>query len=295
MRDPRREIGFIGTGLMGLPMARNLAQAGTPLLVWNRSLEKCAPLAEVGASLAEDVDEVFRRARIVLTMLADGTVIDAVLGRGTMAFERRVRDHLIVNMGTTSPEYSRNLDAEIRAAGGSYSEAPVSGSRGPAEKGRLVVMVAGEQEDVSDLVPLLAPMGKEVIICGRVPNALNMKLAVNVFLITMVTGLAESVHFAQQQGLELNTFLTLVNASPMASEVSRVKAQRLVARDFDAQATIADVLKNNDLIAAAARDSRIETPLLDASHALYRETMALGRGNADMVAVVCAIEERTGG
>ncbi len=289
-----RETGFIGTGLMGFPMARNLARAGTPLVVWNRSPERCAPLVEDGASIVENVDEIFARARVVLLMLADGAAIDAVLGRGRADFDRRVGGHLIVHMGTTSPEYSRRLGDEIDAAGGSYVEAPVSGSRDPAEKGRLVVMAAGDPRDVGELRPLLAPVGKAVIECGPVPSALTMKLAVNVFLITMVTGLAESMHFAERQGLDLDVFLALVNASPMASEVSRVKAEKLVARDFDAQAAIADVLKNNDLIAAAARAAGIETPLLDACHALYRETAVLGLGGADMAAVVHALEARTG-
>jgi 3-hydroxyisobutyrate dehydrogenase len=290
-----REIGFIGTGLMGFPMARNLARAGTPLIVWNRSPAKCAPLAQDGASIAEDVDHVFARARTVLLMLADGTSIDTVLDRGGPDFDRRVGGHVIVHMGTTSPGYSRRLGDEIDAAGGSYVEAPVSGSRDPAEKGRLVVMAAGDPRDIAELRPLLAPVGKELIECGPVPSALTMKLAVNVFLITMVTGLAEATHFAERQGLDLGTFLALVNASPMASEVSRVKAEKLVARDFDAQAAIADVLKNNDLIAAAARATAIETPLLDACHALYRETVALGHGGADMAAVVRALEARSGG
>lgn len=294
MNSDPGEIGFIGTGLMGFPMARNLARAGTRLVVWNRSPAKCAPLADDGASLAESVDDVFARVRIVLLMLADGAAIDAVLGRGEPVFERRVSGHVVVHMGTTSPEYSRRLGQEIRAVGGSYVEAPVSGSRDPAEKGRLVVMAAGDPRDIAELRALLAPVGKELIECGPVPSALNMKLAVNVFLITMVTGLAESMHFAERQGLDLGAFLTLVNASPMASEVSRVKAAKLVARDFGAQAAIADVLKNNDLIAAAARAAGIATPLLDVCHALYRETVALGHGGADMAAVVRALEARTG-
>jgi 3-hydroxyisobutyrate dehydrogenase len=89
-------------------------------------------------------------------------------------------------------------------------------------------MAAGDPRHVAELRPLLAPVGKELIECGPVPSALTMKLAVNVFLITMVTGLAEAMHFAERQGLDLAAFLTLVNASPMASEVSRVKAAKAI-------------------------------------------------------------------
>src|SRR3954465_8047720 len=100
------EIGFIGLGVMGQAMAQNLRRAGTPLVVWNRSAEKCGPLRAAGASVVESAAEVFARARIVILMLADGAAIDSVLGRGTQRFAGTVADRLIVHMGTTSPDYS---------------------------------------------------------------------------------------------------------------------------------------------------------------------------------------------
>src|SRR3954469_9265668 len=100
------EIGFIGLGVMGQAMALNLRRAGTPLVVWNRSAEKSALLRAAGAVVAESAAEVFERARIVILMLADGSAIDAVLGRGTPRFAANVSDRLIVHMGTTSPDYS---------------------------------------------------------------------------------------------------------------------------------------------------------------------------------------------
>ena len=291
------DIGFIGLGVMGQPMALNLArelsQAGTPLVVWTRSADKCEPLRAAGARVADTPDELFRRARIVILMLADGPAIDAVLGRGTPDFATRVADHTIVQMGTTSPDYSRALDAEIRAAGGRYVEAPVSGSRKPAEAGQLVAMLAGEPADVEEVRPLLAPMCHATVPCGPVPTALLMKLSVNLFLITMVTGLAEAVHFAERHGLDMQRFLAVLDAGPMASAVSRVKAPKLVTGDFSVQAAILDVLKNSGLVADAARQARIASPLLDASHALYGETAALGYGQSDMAAVLRAIEART--
>lgn len=286
-------LGFIGLGLMGQPMALNLARAGQRLIVWNRSADKVEPLRAAGAIVAASAGEVFDRARIVLLMLADETAVDEVLGRGTARFGPTVAGHTIVHMGTTSPEYSRALDAAIRAAGGHYLEAPVSGSRQPAQAGALVAMLAGEDAAIAEIAPLLRPMCREVVPCGSVPGALLMKLSVNLFLITMVTGLAEAVHFADRHALDLQQLLSVLNAGPMASSVSRVKAGKLISRDFAAQAAIGDVLKNNRLIAEAARKAQLATPLLDACHALYAETMTLGYGEADMASVVHAIEART--
>jgi 3-hydroxyisobutyrate dehydrogenase len=288
------DVGFIGLGVMGQPMALNLVKAGTPLLVWNRSTSKCGILAEAGAAVAKEPAEVFARCEVVILMLVDGAAMDAVLARGDRAFGDRVKGRRLINMATTAPSYSKALEADVRAEGGRYVEAPVSGSRKPAEAGQLVAMLAGEPEDVASVRSLLAPMCLDAIVCGPAPNALLMKLAVNLFLITMVTGLVEAVHFAERHGLDLAQLVAVLDAGPMASDVSRVKAAKLVAQDFAVQAAISNVLENNRLIAVAARGAGIASPLLDVCHALYSETQALGLEGADMVAVIRAIEQRTG-
>jgi 3-hydroxyisobutyrate dehydrogenase len=287
------DVGFIGLGVMGQPMALNLARAGTTLVVWNRSADKSVPLREAGAKVAKDPAEIFRQARIVILMLADGAAIDSVLGRGTADFGANVAQNTIVHMGTTSPDYSRELEADIRAAGGSYVEAPVSGSRKPAEAGQLVAMLAGDAAAMEDVLPLLEPMCHKTIICGPVPTALLTKLSVNLFLNTMVAVLAEAVHFAARHGLDLSRFLAVLDAGPMASDVSRAKGLMLLTRDFAVQASSSNVLENTRLIAEAARKSGVASPLLDVCHALYAETVALGHGQSDMVAVIHAIEART--
>jgi 3-hydroxyisobutyrate dehydrogenase len=246
-----------------------------------------------GAEPARSVGEVFEKAEIVLMMLANGEVIDEVLGRGTAEFEPLVKSHTVVHMGTTSPEYSAGLEEAVREAGGRYVEAPVSGSRGPAENAQLVAMVAGEERE--RIRELVAPMCRQAVDCGPVPNALLMKLAVNTFLISMVAGLAESFHFAEGHGLDLGLLRDVLDAGPMASFVSRGKADMLVGREFPVQAAIADVHYNNRLVTAAARARGIASPLLDVCEELFAETEALGHGKADMAAVVTAIAARTGG
>ena len=284
-------VGFLGLGVMGEPMALNLTRAGTPLVVWTRDARRCAAVREAGATVATGPAEVLQRAGVVLMMLAHDEAIDAVLGRGTPAFDA-VAGRIIVHMGTTSPEYSRGLGADVVAAGGRYVEAPVSGSRKPAEAGQLVAMLAGDPADVAEVRPVLAPMIRDAVECGAVPQALLMKLAVNLYLISMVTGLAEAYHFAGRHGLDLGRLTAVLDAGPMASDVSRTKAAKLLGRDFDVQASLRDVLTNNRLVAAAARQAGIASPVLDACHALYEEAFALGHGAEDMAAVIKALEAR---
>lgn len=296
--DGMLRMGFLGLGVMGQPMALNLARQGVgspPLTVWNRSPARSGPLRDAGALVAGTPGEVLRGSDVVFLMLADGAAVDGTLARGTAAFAGHVAGRTIVHMGTTSPGYSRALEADILAAGGRYVEAPVSGSRGPAEAGQLVAMLAGEQPAVDTVRPLVAPMCREAFDCGPVPGALLTKLSVNLFLITMVTGLTEAFHFADRHGLDRDRFLAVLDAGPMSSTVSRAKAPKLRDRDFAIQAGVLDVLRNNRLIAEAARDAGLASPLLDACHALFDETVALGHGDADMVAVLHAIEARTAG
>lgn len=285
-------IGFIGLGLMGQPMAVNLAKAG-PLVVWNRTPERCAPVEAVGAQVAASAADVFERADVVVLMLSNEPAVDEVLARGTGEFARRVRGRTVVQMGTMPAGYSRGLEIDIAAAGGAYVEAPVSGSRGPAEAGALVAMVSGDRAAVERVGPLLAPMCAEVVECGPVPGALMMKFAVNLFLITLTTGLSEAYVFAEAQGIDLDTLTRVLDAGPMASAVSRAKAVKLRDGDYAPQAAALDVLKNNRLIAEAARAAGVASPLLDVCHALFGETVDLGHGGEDMAAVAHAIRARS--
>lgn len=276
-------IGFIGLGIMGAPMAANIARAGFDLVTWTRS-----PRAVPGARAAASVDEVYADAGIVILMLRDEQAVDEVLGRGTERFAARVSGRITVQMGTFTPAYSRALADDVHAAGGTYVEAPVSGSRGPAADGTLVAMLAGPPAAIEAVAPVIDAMCAERVVCGDVPAALGMKLAVNTFLITMVTGLAEAFHFAQATGVDVAILRQVLDAGPMSSVVSRGKAAKLVDGDFSAQAAISDVLKNAVLVEDAARDAGIPHPLIAICRSLFADA-ASDRSDDDMIAVITAI------
>ncbi len=293
MSASSRPVGFRGLGLMGEPMALNVVRAGIPLIVWNRSAGKTALLAQAGAAAANDLADLFGRCDVIIIMLRNEAATDSVLARHTPRFGSRVSGRTIVNMATPSPGYSAALEAEILAHGGQYLEAPVSGSRKPAEAGELVAMLAGAPATIALARPTLNCMCRTLVTCGPTPNALTMKFAVNLFMICMVTGLAEAMHFAQCHGIDLAKFVAVLDASPMASDVSRVKAAKLASHDYAAQATIPNVLENIALIAEAARAMRTASPLLDLCHSLYAEAAEVVRSDVDMIAVIRAIERRS--
>ena len=287
------KVGFIGLGTMGQPMALNLTRAGHALTVWNRSRHKCAPLGDAGATIVDDVADVFRRSDVVFLMLIDSSAIDHVLRRKTPSFAAQLSGRTVVNMSSVEPNYSCGLEKDLKAVGGRFVEAPVSGSRVPAETGQLVAMAAGDQSVVADVSPLLRPMCHEIVFCGSTGSGLRMKLAVNIVMLVLATGLAEAVHFADRQKLDRQLLRRALNAGPMASAFSRMKLAKLVADDFSAQALAHDGFNSTRLITDAARDAQIAASLMDVCRQLYEETVALGHGSSDMIAVIRAIEARS--
>jgi len=166
----------------------------------------------------------------------------------------------------------------------------VSGSRVPAEKGELIAMLAGETAAIENVRPLLAPMCRDTYLCGPVPDALTMKLATNIFMLSTVVGLVEAFHFAARNGLDLRTLRAIADTGQMASNISRVKSAKLVNRDFSLQAGAADVLKNIRLMSDAARAAGASVPMTETMHRLLDETVAAGHGSDDFIALLHILE-----
>ncbi len=287
-----KPVGFIGTGLMGQPMALNLLKAGIPLRVWNRSPERTVELVEAGAILAAAPADVFAACETVIMMLATPEAINTVLKPAASGFEAMVTGKLIISTGTASPACSAQLAKTIGRAGGRYVEAPVSGSRQQARDRQLVAMVAGAPADVSQARDTLLPICRATFDCGAIPGGLTLKLAVNHFMIVMVSGLVEAFDFANAAGIDPAALRDVLDATPMASSVSRVKAGKLASRDWTPQATAADVLKNIRLIDDAASRAGVASPLLHVCLDLFDEAVRTGQAGADMAALATVFEAR---
>ena len=283
---PYGRVGFIGLGLMGAPMARRLLDAGIPLTAWTRSAAALEPLADAGATAAASAEEVFAASDTVIVMLRNAAAIDAVLRDGSGTIRPFVTGRTIVNTGTISPADSRRLADEIEHAGGTYVEAPVSGSRVPAETGALVGLMAGSADAVDRVRPLLEPLCSRVESCGEIPAALTMKLSANVFLVSLLGGLAESFHFAGAHQIDLELLRSILDAGQMASPLSRVKTDKLVRDDMGPQASIADVHANAELLREAAASAGIASPVIDACAQLFAAGVQSGDGELDAVAIV---------
>ena len=291
-RMGQRRVGFIGLGIMGAPMAANLAKRGFDVVVWGRSRSAVDDAVTAGARAAESVADLFAQVDTVILMLRDEAAVDAVLARGTDQFPHLAAGHTIVQMGTFTTAFSRALADEVEAVGGQYVEAPVSGSRGPAVAGTLVAMIAGSDDAIARVEPLIDAMCGQRFRCGAVPEALATKLAVNTFLVTMVTGLAEAFHIGERTGVDLAVLRDVLAAGPMASVVSQGKALKVTEGDLSPQAALADVLKNARLIERAAEAAGAAHPLTSASRSLYEDAVEAGWGGLDMIGVIDALRAR---
>lgn len=279
-------VGVIGIGRMGFPIARRLLGAGYAVGVWNRPLGPADALIEAGAKAYAEVGDLVAACEAVLLMLANAAATDSVLGRSGDRLQIDMRDRLVIQLGTTHPDHSRALGDAVVRGGGRYVEAPVSGSRVPAEQGRLVAMLgADDKRDLPEAEAILSALTVSRFRVGAPPTAMKLKLAVNAYLIPLVTALAEAWRLADALGLDRQMFAEVLNHGPMASDVSRIKLDKLIAGDWSAQASIDDVLMNARLIGMVARDAGVASSLVARSEALLEAASEYGNGVLDMVAV----------
>ena len=228
-------IGLIGVGTLGDPVARHLVAAGYDLTLYNRTRAKAE--AVQGARVADDAAGLIAACDIVFLVLATEEQSDTVL-----AGAHDLSGKTVVQLATTSPVYSEALEARVRAAGGAYVEAPISGSRVPAERGELVAMMAGEEAAKAAVLDLFEPFTAKVIDCGAVPKGIAMKLASNMLLVPLMLGIVEAMAFAKRAGLDLEAFADLLHNSQMASPYVKVKVDKILAGDWSPQAQMDNVI-----------------------------------------------------
>ena len=172
---PGTRIGFLGLGMMGMPMALNLART-FPLTVWNRSSSKYPALTQAGATIGTTPSQVVEKSDVIFTMLFDGPAIQSIVDE---RFKSAIRGKTLVNTSSVPVDFSRRLAEQINEAGGDFIEMPVSGSKVPAEQGQLVGMMAGDPETAERVKPFVRPLTKAAVYCGPIGSGLKTKYAVN--------------------------------------------------------------------------------------------------------------------
>ncbi|KAH8898008.1 hypothetical protein GQ53DRAFT_742804 [Thozetella sp. PMI_491] len=264
-------------------MALNLARR-FPLTVWNRtdSDAKYAPLVKAGALIGKTPVHLVEQSDVIFCMLFDGPAIESILDQNV---RKALSGKTLINTSSVSVEFSEKLDEIVRASGGSFVEMPVSGSKVPAEQGRLVGMVAGDSADAKRVLPFVEPLTTAAIYCGPIGSGLRTKYAVNLFLIAITAGLAEAMNLARAQGLNLESFGRVLNAGPMASDYSKIKIAKMLQQDWSPQAAIEDCYNSTQLIRSAAKVANTTIPVAELCSSLYCKAKGHGLGGEDMIAI----------
>ena len=284
-------IAFLGTGLMGAPMAARLLGAGHRVAVWNRSPEKTRDLAAAGAVAAASPAAALDGARTVITMLADAGAIREVLL--APACREALSGRTVVQMATIAPEESRSLDAEVRSAGGRYLEAPVLGSIPEARDGRLLVMVGARADDYAAHAELLAAFGQSPLHVGAVGQAAALKLALNQLIAALTAAFSFSLALVQREGLEVDTFMGVLRESALYAPTFDKKLGKMLEHDYaNPNFPVRHLLKDVRLVLAAAGRQGLETGALAAIGDLLEATVDAGRGDEDYSALHEAVAGR---
>ena len=274
-------VALLGTGTMGAGMAASIARAGLPLRVWNRSREKAEPLAGVGAVIADSPAEAVEGADLVLTMLFDA---DAVAATMEQARASLAPGAVWVQQSTVGVEGSDRLVALARDLGIAYVDAPVLGTRKPAEDGALVVLASGPQDVRERVTPVFDAIGSRTLWLGAAGEASRLKLAANAWVITVVEGIAESLALTRSLGLDPHLFLQAVAGGAMDAPYVQLKGTAMIEGDFAPSFSIDGAAKDGDLIVAAARGAGVELAVVEAARDHLARARAAGHGGQDLSA-----------
>jgi 3-hydroxyisobutyrate dehydrogenase len=275
-------IAFLGTGTMGAPMARHVAGAGHDVAAWNRSRERAEPLAQHGISVAGTPEAAVAGAEIVVTMLSDGDAVEAVTR--DLPFPEGA---IWAQMSTVGVEATGRLLERAAQAGVPLVDAPVLGTKAPAEQGKLTVLASGDPAARERCAPVFDAVGARTVDLGDEPGAsTRMKLVLNAWLVSLVEGLAESVALAEGLGVDPAGFLEIIDGGPLGPPYAKMKGTMMIERSYEPSFSLALAAKDARLALEAAAASGLELPALEAIRAQLEKAVEQGHGDADMAAAV---------
>ena len=278
------DIAFLGTGIMGHGMIRRLLGAGFPVRVWNRTAAKAAPLADDGATLAATPVEAVTGADIVITMLNDADAVLAVMdGSGVLA--AMAPDAIWLQMSTVGVPGCARLAEAAAIAGVPFVDAPVLGTRKPAEDGTLKILAAGPAELWPRCEPVFEPMGTLSSWQDEVGQASALKLVANSWVAALMSGTATSVRLAQQLGLDPQLFLDAIAGGLSDSQYLHVKGAAILAGDYTTSFAVSGAAKDCRLIVEAGRAAGFDPELIDVVRRQFERATERGHADDDMAAI----------
>jgi 3-hydroxyisobutyrate dehydrogenase len=272
---------------MGMPMARNLIQAGGfSLRAWNRSAERARPLADAGAKVCAEAAEAAHGSELLVTMLSDGDAVHAV---ATQALPALAEGAIWIQMSTIGIEGTERCQKLAAQAGVTFVDAPVLGTRDPAEQAKLVTLASGPQDARETVTPVFDAVGSRTLWVGEAGAGSRAKVVVNGWVIGVAGVVAEVITLAEGLDMDPSLFFEAVKDGPLDLPYAQLKGKVMMEQAFDDVSwRLALARKDGDLLLAAAQSAGLQLPIMDAIVARMRTVEADGHGDEDMAATYWA-------
>jgi 3-hydroxyisobutyrate dehydrogenase len=280
------KVTVLGTGIMGAPMARNIRAAGHDVRAWNRSREKAEPLAEQGIEIAGSPAEAVAGAEVVVVMLADGAAVrDVIVGSG--ALDAMEDGAVLAQMSTIGIAATEDVAHECAARDVPLVDAPVLGTREPAEQGNLIVLASGPDDALERCAPAFDAVGARTLRLGEAGGGTRLKLVVNHWLLALVGALAESIRLAQALDVDPRTFLETISGGPLGPAYADLKGGAMIERRFTPVSfPLRLAAKDADLVLEAAERHEHRLGLLPVVREQLRRALEAGHGEEDLAGLI---------
>jgi len=290
------KLGFLGLGLMGYPMARNLIRAGHEVALWSHSADKAQRLAaeEKGGTACAAPREAAERADYIFLCVGDTAMArEVILGESGLIHGARPGT-VIADASTVSPSESRAIGAALKAKGVDFLDAPCTGSTPGAEGGTLTFMVGGDPAVFDKTKPFFEPMGKRLYYCGGPGLGLQAKLSQNLVLSNILMAFNEGMVLATKGGVDPKLMLDILDNSAAKSGLISYKAPFVFRRDFHANFSVKWMEKDISLMLESGKQLEVPLLLTGLTSQLFRTAMALGHADEDICSTIKVLEEMTG-
>ena len=282
------KIGWIGLGNMGNPMVQNLLRAGYNITVYNRSKDKESPLIALGASSATSPAELIKTCDVVITMLSNDAAVKEVFENKNGLLATKNPGKLIINMSTVAPETSRYLAEKCLENELNFIDAPVSGSVKPAQDGTLVILVGTSKANFEIAKPIFDILGKIAIHVGEAGVASSAKLEINYLLGLNLQGLAETILFAEQNGVAKEDMLSIINEGACGNGITKIKGPSIINDAYPAAFALKHLVKDLGL----AKDAGLDSPLIHPLYDSYFSAQQEGLGEQDVMAIISSLRKK---
>ena len=283
-----KKIGFIGIGLMGLPMSKNLVKAGYNLTVFNRSKNKAEPLKEFGAKISNTLKDAVEGSDIVITMLTDDTAVDAVMNN-TDFLENLKSGSIVIDMSSVKPTTATKHGNNLKLKNINYLDAPVSGGTIGAEEASLAIMVGGEQNIFDDAFDILKKMGNPTLV-GPIGSGQVSKLANQIIVGLTIGAVAEAVTLCEKAGADPNKMIKALSGGWADSKVLQTHGKRMINKDFTPKGRTSVHLKDMNNILECANNYNTHLPISNLVKEMYKSLVENGHGETDHSSLYKEIE-----